>query len=66
MKFSESMFGPFKAIIVLVLVCPLVTHGGKGAKCKNPIVRKIRPSFINMNTINVVVPGMGESGWILH
>ena len=35
------MFGQFKAIFVLVLLCPLLTQGGKGAKCKNPLVRKI-------------------------
>ena len=65
------MFGPFKAICVLVLVTPLVTgqkggKGGKGAKCKNPTVRKNLLYYHNMNTINLIVPGMGESGWILH
>ena len=39
------MFGPLKTILVLVLVCPLVTYGRKGAKCKNPTVRKSGPSF---------------------
>ena len=46
------MFGEFKAICVLALVCLLVppatlqaqqTKGGKGAKCKNPEVRTILP-----------------------
>ena len=47
------MFGQFKEINVLLLVCLLVTpatlqetkqeKGGKGAKCKKPTVRKILP-----------------------
>ena len=60
------MCGEFKAICVLFLVCLLVTPatlqetqqegGGKGAKCKNPRVRKIHKK----DKITIFVPGMGE------
>ena len=49
------MFGQFKTICVLLLMCLLGTpatlqetqqeKGGKGAKCKNPTVRKILPKI---------------------
>ena len=51
---QASMCGPFKATCVLLLVCLMVTpatlqdlqeKGGKGAKCKDPLVRKILPQI---------------------